>query len=359
MSKKSLKSNPKTAKSKAGINSKKVWIWLVILIAISGLIIFIVFPNNFFIIDNSSNQSKSLSTVNQLLELSPEQLAKADIALVNLICAKGLSGSENLNIELCLKTLDDWAKKIEADTKARLPQYNHNPSSYDNSPSMFKCVNMILYLKDIIGVDYNIEIMESESFANSSHVFLHGCLSDKKQGGCISLPTLCVAVGRRLGYPLKLVQTREHCFFRWQDDKETFNMEICCPGCDTHEDEYYKNWPRKISDEVVKSNQYLKSLTPQEELALFLETRGHCLSDHDNKTQALVMFSHAYDLMPKAAGKLANIEYTLQGEIKKFGYASPNRRLKHPTNFLPKGLPDLRPPQVTPTRQRQNNIDIQ
>ncbi|MBI9018057.1 MAG: hypothetical protein JEZ07_12445 [Phycisphaerae bacterium] len=50
-----------------------------------------------------------------------------------------------------------------------------------------------------------------------------------------------------------------------------------------------------------------------------------------------------------AVGKLANIEHTLQGEIEKFGYAIPNRRLKQPTNFLPKGLPDLRPPQVMPT----------
>ncbi|MBI9018062.1 MAG: hypothetical protein JEZ07_12470 [Phycisphaerae bacterium] len=90
---------------------------------------------------------------------------------------------------------------------------------------------------------------------------------------------------------------------------------------------------------------------------LFLETRGHCLSDHDNKTQALVMFSHAYDLMPKAAGKLANIEHTLQGEIKKYGYAIPNHRLKHPTDFLPKGLSDLRPPQIIPNTPISNNTN--
>jgi hypothetical protein len=36
---------------------------------------------------------------------------------------------------------------------------------------------------------------------------------------------LYVAIGRRLGYPLKLVECKGHLFVRWEDAKERFNIE--------------------------------------------------------------------------------------------------------------------------------------
>ena len=42
----------------------------------------------------------------ELLALSPDQLEKVDIALMNLLCAEGLRGSEDLDAQQCLDTLD-------------------------------------------------------------------------------------------------------------------------------------------------------------------------------------------------------------------------------------------------------------
>jgi hypothetical protein len=176
-------------------------------------------------------------TVNQLLTMSEEKLASIDIALMNLVCAEGLKGSECLNVSQSLSILEDWTEIVRKDTQLRMTAFRQNPGKYDNSENLFKLVNMILCLKDEIGVDYNQEIMRREAFPDSRDVFIHGCLTSQKQGGCISIPILCVSVGRRLGYPLKLVLTKRHVFFRWEDDKEVFNMEACCPGCDTHPDE--------------------------------------------------------------------------------------------------------------------------
>ena len=49
-------------------------------------------------------------------------------------------------------------------------------------------------------------------FADARDVFLHGLTGPERRGTCSSLPVLHVAVGRRLGYPLKLVTTKGHQF---------------------------------------------------------------------------------------------------------------------------------------------------
>jgi hypothetical protein len=52
-------------------------------------------------------------------------------------------------------------------------------------------------------------------------LFLHG-LTQGRGGTCLSMPVAYVAVGRRLGYPLKLVTAKGHLFARWEslDGKE-------------------------------------------------------------------------------------------------------------------------------------------
>lgn len=263
-----------------------------------------------------SQAGYSPQTIDQLIHMPENELTKVDIGLKSLLCAEGLDGSEDLDIEKCLSTLDEWAEIVRKDTQARLPSYFNNQAKYNNSVNLFKIATMILCLKQDIGVDYNQDIMQREVFPDSKDVFIHGCLTNKKQGGCVSIPTMCVAVGRRLGYPLKLVSTKKHVFFRWDDGKEIFNMEACCPGCDTHPDDHYKNWPEKVTADEIRVDQLMKSLTPSEELALFLETRGHCLFDTGRAAEAQLMYAHAYKLMPTQV-KLANIDQVIRSELQK------------------------------------------
>ena len=66
------------------------------------------------------------------------------------------------------------------------------------------------------------------------------------------MPVLYVAVGRRRGYPLKLVEAPTHLFFRWEDPDgerfnvpEVFNVEGTGHGISFHPDDYYRIWPRE------------------------------------------------------------------------------------------------------------------
>src|SRR5580698_5876335 len=48
----------------------------------------------------------------ELLDLKPEQIERVDIARIDLLCAEGLRGSENLNVQSSLDRLDAWALHV-------------------------------------------------------------------------------------------------------------------------------------------------------------------------------------------------------------------------------------------------------
>src|SRR5439155_18651316 len=115
---------------------------------------------------------------------------------------------------------------------------------------------------------------------------------------CASMPVLYVAVGRRLGYPVRLVAAKSHLFVRWEssDGKERFNVEGTHGGMSSHEDEYYRSFPRQMSEQEWQSGQYLKSMSRAEELAQFLVTRGICLQVNGRLEEAQKAFLRAHVL---------------------------------------------------------------
>jgi len=72
-------------------------------------------------------------TLDELLALSPEQLDKVDVALMNLLCAEGLRGSENLDVQSCLDTLDAWARHVRRETDRNFHRFAEHPEQFDKS----------------------------------------------------------------------------------------------------------------------------------------------------------------------------------------------------------------------------------
>jgi hypothetical protein len=54
-----------------------------------------------------------------------------------------------------------------------------------------------------------------------------------------------------------------------------------------------------MTDDDIASGRYLRPLTPNEEFALFLETRGHCLMDNGRFDEAAGAYANAYRLAPE------------------------------------------------------------
>lgn len=204
---------------------------------------------------------KQPETLKELLALSPAELERCDIARMNLLCAEGLPGAENVNVGEDLATLDEWAQHIKSETGRNFHHYQDSPAYFYNSTNFFKMLMMAVVLYDDYGIRYDSRWIESPEaarpddhfFANSGDIFIHGLVGASHMGTCSSMPVLYVALARRLGYPVKLVSTRGHLFMRWDSPTEKFDMDATGKRLNEYSDEHYKRWPFAVSDDEIKA----------------------------------------------------------------------------------------------------------
>lgn len=243
----------------------------------------------------------------ELCRLSTNDLAKVDIALMNLLCTQRLPGTEDLNIPECLDRLDGIARHVKAETDRHLYKFRERPGEYENSEGYFRIMMMVTVLQQDLGIRYNpkrisLPFAEPEPaekfFADPKDVFIHGLIKEKGTGTCSSMPVFLVSVGRRLGYPLKLVRAKGHLFARWDEADRSFNIEGTFVGFVSHPDSYYRNWPLSFTAEEEKTESYLKSLTSAQELATFFNIRGGCCLASSNLTYATGAFAQALEKEP-------------------------------------------------------------
>lgn len=241
-----------------------------------------------------------------LMKTAPEGLAAKDIAVVNLACAKGLAGAEGLDVNTTVATLDGVAAQVRRETERHLYRFERNPAEFEGSEGYFRMLMLVVVLAEDFHVHYAPERiaavgeagLDDGFFANSRTVFLHGLTGSRHEGTCSSMPVLYVAVGRRLGYPLKLVTTKGHLFLRWENQKERFNLEATGHAVNRFDDDYYRHWPFEISWSEEIAEGYLKSLTPAEEFAVFLSIRAMCLRQAGRFGEAAEAFAAAARLAP-------------------------------------------------------------
>ncbi|MEM8739185.1 MAG: hypothetical protein AAGG38_12015 [Planctomycetota bacterium] len=266
---------------------------------------------------------QSPQTFNELLALTPEQLAKVDIARMNLLCATGLPGSDDLTsdtIESMLGRIDKWAERVRFETERHRhwltdPRHADKAKHFGHSEARFRAELLVDVLQNDLGVKYHDSFVPADQavppFKTSKETFLHGLLDheDPKQafgGNCVSLPVIYVAVGRRLGYPIKLVTSNEHVFCRWMGEghsnaawKDTFNFDGAGAGFSIDPDEFYLTWPNKSTQAQAEIFDWFKPLTPSQELPLFLLARGHIQRQVDqNLHTAQISYTLAAHLWP-------------------------------------------------------------
>ena len=188
------------------------------------------------------------ATLSELLVLSSVELEKCDIGLMNLLCAQGLHGAENLNLADACEKLDGIAHSVEFETKRHFYRFGDKPSDYNNSEGFFRMLVLSTVLQEDFGIHYNPDRITEPGvfagnqtfFSDSADVFIHGLIGERRSGTCSSMPVFYVAIGRRLGYPLKLVSCKNHLFVRWEDERQRFNIEATGVGFNSFDDEYYK-----------------------------------------------------------------------------------------------------------------------
>jgi tetratricopeptide (TPR) repeat protein len=246
----------------------------------------------------NASTARRAQTLDDLLAMSPAELARVDIAEMNLLCATGLPGAEEIDIDRALAQLDAWAQHVRHETDRHLYRFRQDPSHYENSEGYFRMLMLVNVLQQDCGVHYNMTRVREVDFRRSQDLFIHGMTGSNNGGTCVSMPVIYTAVARRLGYPVRLVLTHGHVFCRWDAPDERFNIEATNRGMNTFPDEHYLTWPTEITAEQAEAGRYLISLSPAEELACFLASRGHCLLDNGRVEEALAAYSTARKFAP-------------------------------------------------------------
>lgn len=101
---------------------------------------------------------------------------------------------------------------------------------------------------------------------------------------------------------------------RWDDGKERFNIDGAGNGgVDYPTDEFYHKWPHPLTEKMLATGEFLNSLTPQEELSMFLELRGICLHEHGRFPEAVETYAAAHRLKPRAVTPMMALATAAEG----------------------------------------------
>jgi RHS repeat-associated protein len=235
----------------------------------------------------------------QLVALPDAELAGFDVALVNLACAADLPGAGLVDREGCLATLDWWAGCVRQYTERYLPKFRADPARYQGSEAYYRCLALVTVLQRDLGVRYNPAKAADGVPFDAADSFIHGIV----QGGggtCATMPVVYAAVGRRLGYPVRLVKTRRHLFARWDDPRgERLNIEGTNKGLSCPPDDHYRTGSFRFDPALERPFGYLVSMTPRMELATFLAGRGRLLFELSRYGGAADAFAWASALVPE------------------------------------------------------------
>ena len=197
---------------------------------------------------------------------------------------------------MCLKTLDLWASKVRFDVERHYYRFRQNPAEFHNSEGEYCMMVLITVLQQDFGVHYHKDRDRQRGLQECQGPF-HPRHDRQPERRHVRIHAGALyGGGAAVGLAGQARSRQGSRFCRWESEKERFNIEGSGQGFSRQEDGYYRKWPLPISDNEIKAGLYLKSLTPQEELASFLASRGHCLLDNGRTAEAQVAYALAHQL---------------------------------------------------------------
>lgn len=125
-----------------------------------------------------------------------------------------------------------------------------------------------------------------------------------RKGNCVSMPTLLIILGQKLGLIMTLSQAPEHEFARLQDvNGRWFNIEATSPG--SPPDAKYIN-EMHVTPLSIQSGIYLRTTTPHETVAGMLEPLEAVYAHQRTPGDLLGLAMLSVKLDPKNAGGYVN-----------------------------------------------------
>ncbi len=147
-----------------------------------------------------------------------------------------------------------------------------------------------------------------KSSADPGNYLLESVLA-RRQGNCLGLSMLYLALADRLGIPFRGVYVPSHCFVRFEGNGVRVNVEFAEGGASWSDDRYRGEF------RIRPDRPYLFSLSPAEMLGVFLKTLGAGYSRKGREEDALRMYDEAGRLYPG----LPDVHYNAGVSLQRLG----------------------------------------
>ena len=221
-------------------------------------------------------------TVLQLLALSDEELEKVDVLELDLAVSREIKGHEDLDYDHYCNIVDKWTRQFSLKLKESEQIFNSSPHLWKNDIDLFRFGMLASFLEHEIGVDYNEDqkFIKKGRYTNPGDLFLYG-LIDTRRGSCANMPTLHVAIGRRMGWPVSLACIGHHFVCRFDNGEKVYSLEATAVGRGGYSigtDKECIQW-YDISEQAIKSGSDLHSFSAREMLGTFIGFRARHYND--------------------------------------------------------------------------------
>ena len=142
-----------------------------------------------------------------------------------------------------------------------------------------------------------------EDLTDPDNFYVHEVLL-RKQGYCLSLSAIILAVGRRLKLPLHGVAAPRHFFVRYDDGKTRINIETTEDG-KRRSDAFYRR--RGITSAAERDGVFLRNLSDAEVVAYLLNNEGYVHWHAGRADVAKARFQEALRRHPKLVEAMINL----------------------------------------------------
>lgn len=261
----------------------------------------------------SSSARVGHRTVAQLAALTDDELEQVDIVEMNIAVAREIPGLEHLDYDKYRCIVDAWTDQFRAWVPTVEHASHEDPGKYHNDINFFRLGMLAQFLDQTVGVRYNEQEKQAQvegrksgrkaqiAYTNPADLLLYG-LIDTKRGTCVTMPTLHVAIGRRMGWPVGLACADSHYVCRYDDGKCVYNIETTDTGRGgfaTGSDQDYIE-KEGVSRKAIAVGSDLRKLTAREMLGVFVQARGRHYADTGKMDLAARDYALASTLFPRS-----------------------------------------------------------
>jgi len=232
---------------------------------------------------NAGKMGLNVTSLEEVLRLPEEQI---DLATATLISSE--YWSDFVQGRRYLERLDTMAMVIQTRLRQRRLPLDHRAIPVINE-----------YLFNELGFKSVLHAHDPND------LFLHSVM-DRREGYCLSLSILYLALGERLGLDLYGVVVPGHFFVRYERGRIRFNIETTSRGVSPPDEHYLKTF--HVPEGGRDSNScYMKNLTKRQTIGCFFNNLGTVYLETGDTNTALLALERAVAINPTLSESRSNL----------------------------------------------------